>query len=85
MDTALEARGGANTTIGLGKMEETRIYKTAGLYDMVSRPTETGRRTVNGSDPLAPPDADVQEKLGLTAGRGNSLAAHLLGVVICFD
>jgi hypothetical protein len=46
---------------------------------------ETGRRKVSGGIPWPDLDADVQEKLGLTAGRGNSLAAHLFGVVICFD
>jgi hypothetical protein len=52
-------------------------------YTMWSHGQQTGRRMVNGESP-DPFGCECARKLGLTAGRGNSLAAHLLGVVICF-
>ena len=60
-------------------------FKTGGVYDVVSRPVRDTTKEGKRGQSLAASDGNVQEKLGLTAGRGNSLAAHLLGVVICFD
>jgi len=51
MDTALEAPGGTHTTIEVGRKEERWELILGGLYDLVSRPTETGRSKANGSNP----------------------------------
>jgi hypothetical protein len=51
MDTALEALGGTHITIEVVRKDERFEWILGQLYDLVSRPTETGRSKVKGSDP----------------------------------
>jgi hypothetical protein len=85
MDTALEALGGTDTTIEVRSKEKRWDMKLVDYTTGSHGPTMNRTKEGQWGQSLAPSDMDVQEKLGLTAGRGYSLAAHLLGVVICFD